>query len=281
MKLISAIAVLVTISVAAATQDLSNIEYGKPDELRGVTKIFVLTKASKESRDEIAARIERELVGVTVTDASDGAEVILIYDGGHYGGSGLVFKIAPNGRARVLMDWKGSKGRIIGRDLEKKFAEAFIKAYRKANDGMSPNKPAGPKEIAPEVSLNHEEGGWEKISESSSSTMYYRPHDLVSTGSMRKVWIKVVFSTVARASYIESRLKLGKPIKGYENYSYSLNLQEYDCAKREFGLLLIADYDKERDMIGRTDSEETMEWEPVIPDTPIEKVFKTLCSGSK
>src|SRR6185436_3998583 len=120
-------------SIIGWAQNLSNIEYGKTDELKGVTKVFVNTNGDKKSRDEVASRIEKELAGVTVTDTSDGAEVILVFLGGAYGGDGMVYKVSPKGRARVLMNWKGSKGRFLGRDLEKKFAEAFIESYRKAN----------------------------------------------------------------------------------------------------------------------------------------------------
>ncbi len=57
MKLIAfAFAAVLFLSTAAFTQDIS--EYGKPDELKGVTKIFIFTGSDTYSREQIIKEIE-------------------------------------------------------------------------------------------------------------------------------------------------------------------------------------------------------------------------------
>lgn len=51
-------------------------------------------------------------------------------------GSGLVTMRGPGGRARLIMEYQGSKSNIFQKQPSTKFANAFIEAYEKANKGF-------------------------------------------------------------------------------------------------------------------------------------------------
>jgi hypothetical protein len=61
------------------SQQAQQFEYGSPDELRGVTKIYVNTGADLEARNNIVETIQKDLKQITVTDRPDDADVCLFY----------------------------------------------------------------------------------------------------------------------------------------------------------------------------------------------------------
>jgi hypothetical protein len=167
MKLItiSFAAVLLLSTVAFAQEGIS--EYGKPAELKGVTKIFIFTGSDTYSREQIMKEIDhRQKKGnvqdLKIVDRAEDAEVILSfsekgesyfrgvtttpnvgYPGStstaQYGysrtGVGMVLKPLPNDKGiRLLMSVTAEKWRRGQDGPATKFALAFIKAYMAAND---------------------------------------------------------------------------------------------------------------------------------------------------
>lgn len=137
-----------------------DVEYGTPDELKGITKVFVDTGPDMKSRERILKTISKEKLNLVLLDSRDDAEVILlfagdretymsgvqtsppIYEGGPsttrptYSkvdrGAGLV--VVPKGnRMRILMDFSGSARFRWTKWPAEQFGKAFVKAYKKAN----------------------------------------------------------------------------------------------------------------------------------------------------
>jgi hypothetical protein len=270
---------LLLISVNIFPQDLSKIEYGEVEELNGVRRIFITTKADKNKRDEIAAYIRNKLPEIIVTGSMDDAEVILIYDSSYSFGAGIVYKTTMQGKIRILMDWKGSKGYVVGRDLEKKFANEFADAYRKANRNKSKD------EIVAENPYENVgepvDDNWIKVNEDENSKMYYNPHDVIETGRTVKVWLVIVFRGNAKVNYIEKRRESGYSIKDYNRYVYTMNLQEYDCVERKVRQLSAVDYDRNRRVLGNSRNEDATNWEHVIPDSIGRDIFDRICINRK
>lgn len=142
-------------------------EYGKPDELKGVTKIFVSLvyggSVELKDRDRIIKEIEQgkkkyKISNLEIVDRAEDAEVILIYseevEGEVYGatttqsgnvahttarerdrwtGKGIVVKPLPNGGQRLIMDSSNSQVSFLQNAPATSFGKAFMKAYVRAN----------------------------------------------------------------------------------------------------------------------------------------------------
>ena len=63
---------------------------------------------------------------------------------------------------------------------------------------------------------------------------------------------------------------------GYQNYSHTLELHEYNCTKDEMRILSMVDYDTKGNVIDSA-SAKTAEWDYVAPDTIGDSLFKALC----
>jgi hypothetical protein len=145
--------------VATAAAQNQTIEYGSPDELKGVEKIFVDTGADMGVRDKIIAEVRKnlrslkpELIIVSKPEESDFhlrfhyKMETLHGEGPSYPGGrhmpvpyGTVVKILSKDRVRLLMSYSFEKPNfVVGvswgkRKHEVEFAREFAKAYLTAN----------------------------------------------------------------------------------------------------------------------------------------------------
>jgi hypothetical protein len=157
--------ILVLLSTLVSGQEGIS-EYGKPDELKGVTKIFIFSGSDTYSREQILKEIDHRqkkgsIQGLKIVDRAEDAEVVLSfsekgesyfrgvnttpnvgYPGStstaQYGysrtGVGLVVKPLANDKGlRLLMSVTAEKWRRGQDGPATKFAQAFIKAYMTAN----------------------------------------------------------------------------------------------------------------------------------------------------
>jgi hypothetical protein len=82
-------------------------EYGKPEELKGLTKMFVDTGGDMKNRERISKEIEEAKLGIQLLDSEEGAEIILDFGGGkdkRLGGSDGILrtKTYTTGTGRVF-----------------------------------------------------------------------------------------------------------------------------------------------------------------------------------
>jgi hypothetical protein len=152
---------LLLIWTASSAQGIT--EYGKPEELKGVIKIFVFTGAEMKDRERIIKEIEknkRKTPNLIVVDRAADAEVVLLYsvtneewvssiktnrDSIGSGststpiymdsdtGLGRVIRPLSDGGMRLLMSFKDEQTYRWERNPATNFARAFMKAYLKAN----------------------------------------------------------------------------------------------------------------------------------------------------
>lgn len=138
----------------ALTSYVPQTEYGKPEELKGLTKVFIDTGGNMKDRGRIENEIRKSRIGVELLDSADGAEVVLNFGGGKEdlaGGSvgsvlfpGLILNRTVNvgeghvyvlrgGRRRLVMSYEGVETHLWEKKPAKNFGKRFAEAYKKAN----------------------------------------------------------------------------------------------------------------------------------------------------
>ena len=122
------------------------IEHGQPDELRGVTKVFIGIDA--EQREVIVREIKKQLPNLEIVSTPDESDIHLLFSlketrDGRIEAVGTVVKLIDANRARSLYAFKGDmspiyeqhaiKNYAIERMMPLTFAREFVRAYKKAN----------------------------------------------------------------------------------------------------------------------------------------------------
>jgi hypothetical protein len=122
------------------------IETGQPDELHGVTKVFVGLDA--EQRDVVVKEIKKQLPNLEVVSRPEESDIHLLFflketRDGRIESLGTVVKLIDARRARTLCSFKdylppiyaqhSAKSRGIEYTMPLNFAREFVKAYKKAN----------------------------------------------------------------------------------------------------------------------------------------------------
>lgn len=129
-------------------------EYGKPTELKGLTKLFIDTGGDTEQRDRILKEFDKEKnLGISVLDSQDEAQVVLFFAGdkvAYTGGSinngngsvgtgyrstgkGIAFIPKQPNTMRIILSVNSTKNYVWTPKPEVKFTREFIKAYKEAN----------------------------------------------------------------------------------------------------------------------------------------------------
>jgi len=158
---ISGIFILLVLALPVAAQQplptpQTIVEYGPPDELRGVTKVFVDTGTDAEQRNKIVREIHKKLPDLTIAARPEDANVHLRFsfkETNFYGpaypypypihvslgasrgeeGIGIVLVILSPERVRVLLSAKDVQVSFLEREPSVNFARAFVRAYERAN----------------------------------------------------------------------------------------------------------------------------------------------------
>ena len=131
---------------AIAPVNGSSDEYGKPEELKGITVIFVDTGSDLKAHEKIVKEIREKLPSLIIADSAEKAEVILVYSEHErprlangttivpiIAGGGRVVRPLGENKVRILMDYKGTDKGLFDDAVSLKFAKEFIKVYLKAN----------------------------------------------------------------------------------------------------------------------------------------------------
>ena len=150
--LLSLLCVLTAFSAKA--QNAPKTEYGRPAELKGVTKIFIDTDGDTEERERMLTEFDKaKIPNLKILDSSDGAEVILYFNASkvaynagvvnngsgsmntQYRSAGKGIAFIPKGAdtIRVLLSTQSVKNWAWNAKPSVKFARDFIEAYKEAN----------------------------------------------------------------------------------------------------------------------------------------------------
>ena len=149
---------IVLLAITTASQQ-PVVTPGQPEELKGVTRLYV-NAASKDARDNIIAEIKKRLPQLTFAERSEDAEVWLLFSmqlrsfpkGDPTSGltssaagttiqyelvaSGAVIKPVTKESAHRLFEFRDTSETTLSfpeQALSTKFARGFVKSYRKVN----------------------------------------------------------------------------------------------------------------------------------------------------
>lgn len=97
-----------------------------------------------------------------------------------------------------------------------------------------------------------------------------------------EVQMKGIYSDAGRKERMQDRTKAKSTVERYETLSHSLELQQINCAKREFRVLAYTDYSSDGSVLYKFISElqPTKGWEPITPDSMGERMYRTVCQSS-
>jgi hypothetical protein len=135
------------------TSHAPQTEYGKLEELKGLTKVFVDTDGNMKDRERIQREIRESRIGVELLDSEEGAEVVLKFGGGKEEagdsvgsllfpglgairtvnvGDGHVY-VLRDGKPKLVMSYEGVETHLWERKPAKNFGKRFVKAWKQAN----------------------------------------------------------------------------------------------------------------------------------------------------
>lgn len=151
-KLLVALALLILCAGVPMAQ--TGKTENKPEEMRGLTKVFVDSGTDLKDRERIVKVIESAKLGLTVLDSAEGAEIILNFVGGerqttvdYYNavtkiyaplpitlgfGRGVVYVVRGGQRRAVLSFQDDGGNHFFPKKLATNFGKKFVKAYRRA-----------------------------------------------------------------------------------------------------------------------------------------------------
>jgi len=127
---------------------------------------------------------------------------------------------------------------------------------------------------------------WKYFGINTSGVYFYDPEDITwSSGRVAKVWWKTIYTKEGKERMARG---LGKKYKEpgkevEEKYKkiigYDLDLDEINCATKEFHPLEVSHYSSDGVPVeGATFLGLFTDWEPIIPDTVMEILFNEVCS---
>ena len=151
-KLLVALALLILCAGVPMAQ--TGKTENKPEEMRGLTKVFVNSGTDPNDRERIIKEIESAKLGLTILDSAEGAEIILNFVGGerqttvdYYNavakiyaplpitlafGRGVVYVVRGDRRRAVLSFHDDGGNHFFPKKLATNFGKKFVKAYRRA-----------------------------------------------------------------------------------------------------------------------------------------------------
>jgi hypothetical protein len=121
---------------------------------------------------------------------------------------------------------------------------------------------------------------WTTVGSTNDSTVSYNIKTVRRlNGNIVRAWIKNELkddTPETRADYLRNRTAQSLRTFGYQNYSHTLELDEYNCTKGEGRVLSRVDYDAKGNVIDSTTSKNA-EWTYVVPDSIGDSLFRALC----
>ena len=141
LRKVSGVSLLIVAFALLISAQEPTVEYGQPEELRGVTKVFVDTGTDAQQRNLIVREIQKKLPTLTVVSRPEEADVHLLFTPRK--GVGTIVRVMSRNRVRILLSINTDVPPIFDREsiinygIETgkpyRLVWEFVKAYKKAN----------------------------------------------------------------------------------------------------------------------------------------------------
>jgi len=148
-KQIFLFALLALFATFVAAQDKEpEYEYGRPSELKGLTKLFIDTHADTQNYDRLVKEIKATsaLKDLKIVETAEEAEIIILYKGdiervltpptaslALIQGQALVFVVKGLNKPRLVMRYGNVQESAWEQKPSTKFIKEFAKTYKTAN----------------------------------------------------------------------------------------------------------------------------------------------------
>jgi len=140
-------------------------------------------------------------------------------------------------------------------------------------NGDNSNRAAAKRILAEEEART----GWKVFTGDDVFLVWYNTRSVVDlTNGKVRVWIKRSLHGDYKDKPLEAREKLKLKTEGYDNYSYTVELHEYNCRLREFRILSDTDYDRAGKVIDSVELTDAA-WSYVVPNSISEILLNTVC----
>lgn len=126
------------------------------------------------------------------------------------------------------------------------------------------------------LSISPAHAEWIQYSETENGAYFYDPKRVIKQpGGLVAVWVKVITSP---ERMIERRNLRNLPIKGYENYSHSLDKDIYSCSDRTVATSSITYYTNAGATLESLHvKKQDLRFDDVIPESLGETLFNLVC----
>jgi hypothetical protein len=128
--------------------------------------------------------------------------------------------------------------------------------------------------------LIREEKEWPHVGNTSYSSVSYGAKTIRRLkGNIVRVWTKTTLkdqTNETKSEFLRIRKRQGSRPVGYENFSRTFELDEYNCTKGEGRVLSQVDYDEKGNVIDST-SYRNPGWDYVVPNSIGESLLRAVC----
>lgn len=131
------------------------------------------------------------------------------------------------------------------------------------------------------LSFDGDAAEWIQYAEVDGVILSYDREGITINGNLVKVrvWWDYVLEE-ARDEYVDELRAQGFPTDGYENFSYTLKLREYDCQNRKTALVNTVDYNDQGKVLDLFQPEPKI-WRNIIPESAGELLYTIACDPAK
>lgn len=121
---------------------------------------------------------------------------------------------------------------------------------------------------------------WWILSPGGARDVYMNKARITRTSSTKvKAWVKLQLNRDQQSNfdrYIDERKSAGFRIDNFDDYDYSLVLEEFDCSQNKLRILSTVDYDFHRNALDSRSTPNST-WFDIIPESVGEQMIRFVC----
>lgn len=141
---------MMLILCALLLMPVQEVEYGKPEDLRGLKRVFIDTGSDLQAREHLTKALRK--LNLEFLDSAEGAEFLIVFKSGKdrklmgsstpvsgsvaevdlITGEAKVF-IPKGNKIRLVMTFEDTQNNIFEKKPIDRFSKEFIKMYKQAN----------------------------------------------------------------------------------------------------------------------------------------------------
>jgi len=123
---------------------------------------------------------------------------------------------------------------------------------------------------------------WPLITIGDGSLVYFNEKTLQRLpGGIIHVWVKddaIKSRKGLKSRIVRERKKQGLSLEGFEKYSYTLTLYDFNCKERKYRTIQIMAYDDRGRTLDSIDAGDAAEWKNIVPDTLGDEILEAVCA---